>query len=76
VCCGRKQAEGRTSKRWVRDFPGGPVVRILCSMQQAWVRSLVKELRFHMPHGQKKTEQKQYFNKFNNDFKKMVHIEK
>ena len=23
-----------------------------------------------MPHGQKKTEQKQYFNKLNNDFKK------
>ena len=49
-----KAGRGRTSKRRVRDVPGGPAVRILCSMQQAWVRSLVKELRFHMPHGQKK----------------------
>ena len=29
------------------DFPGGPVVR------GVWVQFLVRELRSHMPHGQK-----------------------
>ena len=34
-----------------RDFPGGPVVKT--SPQRVQVQSLVEELRFHMPHGQK-----------------------
>ena len=33
------------------------------------VQSLVKELRSHMPRGQKNRKQKQYSNKFNKDFK-------
>ena len=43
-------------------------------MQGVQVRSLAGELRYHMPQGKKKkkiknTEQKQYCNKFNKDFK-------
>ena len=33
------------------DFPGGPVVDCMLPMQGAWVRSLVGELRSHMPCG-------------------------
>ena len=43
------------------------------------IQSLVRELRSHMPHGQKgkkeDIKQKQCCNKFNKDFK-MVHIKK
>ena len=38
-------------------------------MQGMPVQSLVKELRSHMPRGQKNRKQKQYSNKFNKDFK-------
>ena len=40
-------------------------------MQGAQVRSLVRELRSHIPPGQKNqnVKQKQYCNKFNKDFK-------
>ena len=39
-------------------------------VQEVWVQSLLGELRSHMPCGQKtKTEQKQYGEKFNKDFK-------
>ena len=55
-----------------RDFPGAPVVKTVLPMQGVWVRSLVRELRSHMPHGKKQnTKQKQYCNKFNKDFKKV-----
>ena len=47
-------------------------------MQRFWVQSLVWELRSHRPHGQKNQniKQEQYCNKFNKDFKKMIHIKK
>ena len=38
-------------------------------MQGVRVRSLVGELRSHMPRGQKNIKQKQYCNKFSKDFK-------
>ena len=54
------------------DFPGGPVV---VPMKRVW--SLVKELRSHMPHDQKKKKQninqKQYYYKFNKDIKNGPH---
>ena len=39
-----------------RDFPGSPVAKTLLSLQGAWVRSLVRELRAHKLHGQKNTK--------------------
>ena len=36
-------------KGW-KDFPGGPVVKNVLPLQEAWVRFLVRELRSHMPH--------------------------
>ena len=56
---------------FTRDFPGGPVVKILPSrMHGVWVRYLLKELRVHMPHGKNQNmQQKQYCGKFNKDFK-------
>ena len=39
-----------------RGRPCGPVVNILVlSMQEAWIRSLVREIRFHVPHGAAKS---------------------
>ena len=64
-------------RRKVRDFPGGPVVKTLPSMQGVQIQSLVGELRSYMPWGQKtKTKQKQYCNKFNKDFKNGLHQKK
>ena len=40
-------------KKLIKDSPGGPVVKTALPVQGAWVQSLVWELRFHMPHGQK-----------------------
>ena len=37
-----------------RDFPGGSVVQWFKTLQRIWVWSLVGQLRFHMPWGQKK----------------------
>ena len=37
-----------------RDFPGGPMVKTALPMQGPRVQSLVRELRSHMPHGQRK----------------------
>ena len=56
----------RSLQSW--DFPGLP-------LQGVWVRSLVRELRSHMPRGQKKQniKQKQYCNKFNKEFKNGPH---
>ena len=45
-------------KIMLRGFPGGPVVKTALSMQRTQVRSLVGELRSHMPHGQKKKKKK------------------
>ena len=59
------------------DFPVGPVAETSPSNAGAGVqvRSLVGEVRFHMPHGQKKQNltQKQYCSKFNEDFKNGPH---
>ena len=42
------------SVKHYRDFPGGPVVKTLPSMEGGvQVESLVGELRSHMPGGQK-----------------------
>ena len=35
------------------DFPSSQWLRLCLLMHRLWVRSLVKELRSHMPHGQK-----------------------
>ena len=60
------------------DFPGGPVVKTLPSNAGAQMPPLVRKLRFHMSCGQKKQniEQKQYYNKFNKDFKNSPHQKK
>ena len=50
-----------------RDFPGGPVVKAVQRMQ---VRSLVWELRTHVPHGMAK-KQKMFF-KFISDHAKVL----
>ena len=41
-------------------------------MQGMWVRSLGGKLRYLMTHGQK-SKQKQYYSKFNKDFKNGPH---
>ena len=50
-------------------------LRILLPMQGLQVRSLVGELRSHMPQSQKNQnmKQKQYCNKFNKDFANRPH---
>ena len=54
-------------------------LKLCLPVQRAWFWSLVRELRSHMPHGQKKpkTEQnikhRQYYNKFNKDIKNGPH---
>ena len=35
------------------DFPGGPWLRLHLPGQGVWDQSLVRELRSHMPRGQK-----------------------
>ena len=40
------------------DFPGGPMVKTLLSMQRTWVQSLVGELRSHMQCGAAKKKKK------------------
>ena len=69
--------------RWITNEPMGTSLavqwlRICLPMQGVWVRSLVGELRSHMPHGQKNQniKQKQYCNKFNKDFKNCPHQKK
>ena len=60
------------------DFPGGPVAKTPLPMQGVQVQCLVRESRFHMPHGQKtqNIKQNQYCNKFNKDFKNSPHQKK
>ena len=43
--CGDSNTKGTSS-----DFSGSPVVKTVIPLQAAWVRSLVVELRSHMPH--------------------------
>ena len=56
------------------DFPGGPVVKTSLSNAGVQVQFLVGELRSHIPCSprkqniKKKTHQKSYCNKFNEDF--------
>ena len=45
-----------------RDFPGGPLVKTSHFHARAWVRSLVRELRSHMPHGAAKQKDWLIFN--------------
>ena len=64
----------------IRDFPGGPVVKTLLSLQGAWVLSVTGELRSHAPiwHSQKKktkTKPKQQQQKEHNRKKKSQSIE-
>ena len=68
----------KKKKIHIRDFPDGPVVRLHLSMQKVQVWSLIGELRSHMASWPKNqnTKQKQYCNKLNKDFKKLVHIKK
>ena len=56
---------------YLRALPGSPVVKTSLPMQGVPVQFLVRELRSHIPCGQKtkNIEQKQYCNKFNKDFK-------
>ena len=53
-------------------------LRLCLPMQGVWVRSLVGELRSHMPLSQKNQniKQKQYCNKFNKNFKNGPHQKK
>ena len=54
-------------------------LRLHLLMHGVWVRFLVGEMRPHMPQGQTKipkTKQKQYYNKFNKDFKNDPHQKK
>ena len=61
---------------------GTPLVvqwlRLHFPVQGVHVRSLMGKLRSHMPGGQnnQNEKKKQYCNRFNKDFKKMVHIKK
>ena len=48
----------------------------LLPVEGVHVWSLVRELRSHMPHGQKKQTIKQYYNKFIKDFKNCSHEKK
>ena len=41
-----------------RDFPGSPVVKTALSMQEAWVWSLVRDLRSHKLCGVAKKQTK------------------
>ena len=45
-------------ERKAGDFPGGPVVKTVLTMQEVQVWSLVKELRSHMLHSAAKIEKK------------------
>ena len=40
-------------REYLGDFPGCPVVKTSPSNAGAWVQSLVRELRYHIPWGQK-----------------------
>ena len=51
------------------DFPGGPVVKTLLSMQRTWVQSLVGELRSHMQCGAAKKKKRMLIQLFGNMFK-------
>ena len=67
-------AEGKSEERDWNSPPGTSLVvqwlRLHFPIQGVQVQSLVGELRSHKPLGQKaKTKQKQYYNKFNKDFK-------
>ena len=42
-----------------RDFPGGPVVKILLPLQGVRVHSLVRELRSCMPHSASKKKKRE-----------------
>ena len=49
----------RDPKVWLWDLPGDPVVKTLAlPMQGPLVQSLVRELRFHMPHSVVKKKKK------------------
>ena len=54
------------------------MLKLSLPVQRVWVRSLVRELRSHMPHDQKtKTQKKkQHYNKFNEDLKHGTHGKK
>ena len=57
----RERQRGGKGRQTKRDFPGGPVVKTLHShCRELPVRSLVGELRSHMPHttALKKVERK------------------
>ena len=65
-------------KRQPRDFPGGPVVKT--SASNAGGAGPIPGQGAKIPHAlrpkNQNIKQKQYCNKFNKDFKKMVHIKK
>ena len=48
-------------------------LEVLLPMQPVQFQSLVKELRYYMPQGQKTPKHKQYCNKFNKNFKNGPH---
>ena len=62
----------------MRDFPGGPVVKTLPSNAGGVGSIPVRGAKIPQASGPKNQnmKQKQYCNKFNKDFKKMVHIKK
>ena len=74
-------AYSKGSFRSIGDGTSLVVQRLgLCPLVQGvWVRSLVRELRSHTAQGQKNPkhkQQKQYYNKFNKDFRNGPHPKK
>ena len=75
-----RAAEGITWRQFLKvSLEGFPWqsqwLRLRLPMQKMCIRSLVGELRSHLPHGQN-IKQKWYCNKFNKDFKNGPHQEK
>ena len=62
------------------DFPGDQVAKTSPCVEGVQVLSLVGKLRVHVPHAPKtktlKKKQKQYYNKFNTDFKRLTFLKK
>ena len=77
-----REEDKQVIKQWRhsvrRDLPGGPVVRNLPS--SAEVVGPIPDWGTRMPHASqpktKNIEQKQYYNKFNKDFKNSPHLKK
>ena len=50
TCSKSFKIDFNNKEREEKDFPDGPVVESVLSLQREWVQSLVGELRSRMPH--------------------------